>query len=340
MAALREYASRCMQAEITSWADAAIAIPQADEHERFPVVVAVAAYGRFARGDLEGAIELADQAMADAERLGVDCSGLAERTLSNAWFYRNDVVRGMQWMDCMIASARMGRPARLTHALYMRSVSFTSVGDSVKGAQFAGEARAAAAASGSPTATAQALYALGLALESTDPEEAAELLQRSADVAIGAGNRWIQAFALTEVRWLQARQGQPREALERYSDVIEIWYRGGDWANQWLSLRHVFGILVQLRAYLGAATLHGALTAAGAAYALPFEAADAERIASLVREVRDHLGAGAFAVRRSARHQPRRRRDHRVRARPDPLPHGGLTQPGLRAPHPEEWSTH
>ena len=84
--------------------------------------------------------------------------------------------------------------------------------------------------------------------------------------------------------------------------MIEIWYRGGDWANQWLSLRHVFGILVQLHAYLAAATLHGTLTAAGAAYALPFEASDAEHIASLVREVREHLGASAFAsaVRRGA----------------------------------------
>ena len=58
------------------------------------MVVAVAAYGRFARGDLEGAIELGDNAIAAAERLGVDSSGLAERTLGNAWFYRNDVVRG------------------------------------------------------------------------------------------------------------------------------------------------------------------------------------------------------------------------------------------------------
>ena len=48
-------------AEITSWADAAIGMPDADDHERFPVVVAVAAYGRFARGDLEGAIELGDK---------------------------------------------------------------------------------------------------------------------------------------------------------------------------------------------------------------------------------------------------------------------------------------
>jgi hypothetical protein len=64
----------------------------------------------------------------------------------------------------------------------------------------------------------------------------------------------------------------------------------------------VFGILVQLRDYPGAATLHGALTAAGAAYALPFEASDAERISALVDDVREGLGPAAFAstVRRGA----------------------------------------
>ena len=160
----------------------------------------------------------------------------------------------------------------------------------------------AAARSGSPTALAQALYAGGVALTVSDPIGAADQLRRAADVAKDAGNRWIQAFALTEVLWLDASQGRPREALQRYADVIDLWYRGGDWANQWLSLRHVFGILVQLRAELGAATLHGALTAAGAAYALPFGAVDAERIGVLVEDLRDQLGGAAFAsaVRRGA----------------------------------------
>jgi len=302
VAALREYAFRRMCAEITSWADAAVQVPGAEAHSRAPVVIAVAAYGRFVRGDLEPAIELGERALATAGRLDVDCSGLAERTLGNAYFYRGEAELGTQWMDRMIASARAGSPARLAHALYMRSVAFTSVGEPVKGAQYAGEAGAAAEASGSPTAQAQALYALGIALESTSPVEAAAQLQRAADVASDAGNRWIQAFALTEVLWLEARQGQPREALARYADVIDLWYRGGDWANQWLSLRHVFGILVQLNSYLGAATLYGALNAAGAAYALPFEAVDAQRINALIDDVRGQLGAPAFAaaVRRGA----------------------------------------
>jgi hypothetical protein len=57
----------------------------------------------------------------------------------------------------------------------------------------------------------------------------------------------------------------------------------------------VFGILVQLRADLAAATLHGALTAAGSAYALPFEAADAQRISDLVDDLRDRLSPATFA---------------------------------------------
>jgi tetratricopeptide (TPR) repeat protein len=302
VAGLREYSFRCMHAEIASWADVAIALPAACAHERYPVAVGVAAYGRFVRGDLEGAIELGGRAVAAARQLGVDSSGLAERALGNAWFYRGDYERGIEWTDRMIASAQRGSPARLAHALYMRSVAFTTVGDNVRGAQFAANSGVAAADSGSPTAHAQALYAQGLARKATSPLEATAELQRAADIAREAGNRWIQAFALTEVLWLEARQGRPRVALARYIDVIDLWYRGGDWANQWLSLRHVFGILVQLRADLGAATLHGALTAAGSAYALPFEAADAQRINSLVDDLRDRLGAAAFAsaVRRGS----------------------------------------
>jgi predicted ATPase/DNA-binding SARP family transcriptional activator len=301
VAALREYAFRRMRSEIIAWAEETIARAVSD-HPRAPVVIAVAAYGRFVRGDLEGAIELGERALSVADAWSTDCSGLAERALGNAWFYRGSAERGIAWMDRMLASAREGSPARLAHALYMRSVACTSVGDSIKGAQFAGEARAAAERSGSPTANAQASYALGLSLESTDPVEAVAHLEHAADLAEGAGNRWIQAFALTEVLWLEAREGRPRDALARYADVVDLWYRGGDWANQWLSLRHVFGILAQLRDYHGAATLHGALTAAGAAYALPFEASDAERISALVGDVRDGLGPAAFAstVRRGA----------------------------------------
>jgi predicted ATPase/DNA-binding SARP family transcriptional activator len=295
VASLREYGFRCMRAEITGWADMAAALPGANEHARYPLVVAVRAYGRYVRGDVEGAIELGEHAVGAASRLHVDCSGLAERALCNAWFYRGEVVRALHWIDLMVDSANTGSAGRLAHAFYMRSVAYTILGDVPNGIRFAELSHHAAAESCSPTARAQALYATGFALTTTQPEEAKVALQEAADIASNAGNRWIQAFALTEVLELEASQGRPREALGRYTDVIDLWYRGGDWANQWLSLRHVFGILVQVRADLGAATLHGALTAAGAAYALPFRAADVERENLLVDELRSRLGRAAFA---------------------------------------------
>jgi hypothetical protein len=136
---------------------------------------------------------------------------------------------------------------------------------------------------------------LGLALEGTDAERSLDLLRESADAAASAGNRWVEAFARTEVWWLEARMGDPRSALTGSAEVIQSWYQGGDWANQWLSLRHVFGILHQLEDYRAAAILHGALTAAGAAYALPFEPADAERLDAVVLALRAELGPKEFA---------------------------------------------
>ena len=55
-----------MRAEITSWADEAIELPAPTRTRAAPVVIAVAAYGRFVRGDLEGAIELGERAIETA----------------------------------------------------------------------------------------------------------------------------------------------------------------------------------------------------------------------------------------------------------------------------------
>ena len=258
--ALREFAFRRIRYEVTSWAAATAEAPGFDAEPRAPVVLAVGAYGGFVRGDLELAIAWAHRAVDLAEELGTDPSGLAERALGNALFYRGASDEAVEWMDRMVDSARGGgSSARLAHALYMRSVSHTSLGDPIRGAALAGEAGAVAAGCGSPTAHAQAAYALGLSLEGSDPEEADRVLRRSAALGAGCGNRWIEAFALTEVHALAARRGETTTALLGFASVIRTWFRGGDWANQWLSLRHVCGALALTGATRSAAVLHGAL---------------------------------------------------------------------------------
>ena len=70
-----------------------------------PVVVAVAAYGRWVRGDLEDAIELAHRSIALADELGVPSTGLAERVLGNALFYSGETQEALAWMQRMVAVA-------------------------------------------------------------------------------------------------------------------------------------------------------------------------------------------------------------------------------------------
>jgi hypothetical protein len=231
------------------------------------------------------------------ERVGASSVGLLERVLSNASFYLGRTDDALAWTDRMVGAVRAdGSAAQLAHALYMSSVARTSVGRHDLGLALADESTQAATATRSPTALAQAEYARGLALRSTDITESDIHLRRSAELGERAGNRWIRAFALTEVHWLSARQGDLIGGLTGYVDVIDTWHRGGDWANLWLSLRHVFGILTQLAHHETAAVLHGALVAAGAAYALPFEPGDAERLEQQVEQLRRVLGPAPFAA--------------------------------------------
>ena len=295
-AALREFGFRRIRYELTSWAATCLKMRAAELHPRFPTVLAIVGHGHFVRGDLDRSIDVAMRAIEAGNDRGVDTSGLAERTLVNAWFYRGDAEQALQWGDRMVESARAGSASRLAHALYMRSVAETSVGRTVQGAIMAGEASAIARVCGSPTARAQAAYALGLALEGSDPAESLRLLRESARLAASTGNRWIEAFAATEMWWLEARNGDINSALIGSGVVIDTWNRGGDWANLRLSLRRVFGLLVKIGDHHSAAVLHGALNASGAISALPFEPNDANDVATAVGHLRTALGVTAFDV--------------------------------------------
>ena len=293
--ALREYAIRRMRSELTGWALSTARLAGAADHPGFPVVLATVAYGHFVRGDLDAAINVAGEAMSAAERLHVPSSGLAERTLGNAHFYLGNTAEGQRWMDLMIALARSHvDPARLAHALYMRSVAETTMGRPVRGAALAGESQAAAVACGAPTALAQSAYALGMSLESSEPAAATVHLSQAVHYAIEGGNRWIEAFARTAVLWEEARAGAIQASLSGFAPVIEAWYRGGDWANQWLSLRYVGNIFQQMGDHESAAVVYGALSHAGALTALPVGPAAASELQADVRLLRTALGTERF----------------------------------------------
>ncbi len=293
---VREYAWRRIRYEHLAWADVTVSMAGVRDHELYPVLLGVVAYGHFVRGELATAIEVGEQAVAEAERLGSLTAGLAERALGNAYFFRQQQAEAIGLMEQMIAAAdATGAPAVLAHAYYMCAVAQTSIGDPDRAREFAALSAAHAIESGSPTALAQADYARAISVAADDPARALALFDRSAERGESVGNRWIRAFALTESLWIRAQQGDLLGALAGYRDVIDTWFRGSDWANLWLSLRYVAAILASLERDEPAAVLYGALESAGAVAALPLEPSSADEFALAMKQVRERDDPVALA---------------------------------------------
>ena len=293
---MSEAGFRAIRYEVVDWAEAAAGMISAADHPLRPTALAVVGYGAFVRGELGRAVEVAEQAVGLRERVGLESCGLPERVLGNALFYLGQQEAALDWIERLVDVANAsGRTGRLAHALYMSSVARTSIGDPDGGARLAAEATVVSGATGSPTAMSQAAYAAGLAAADTSPEDALRLLTESAELADSVGNTWMRSFARTEAMWLRARGGELDEALSGYREVVGTWFRGGDWANQWLSLRHVAGILATAGRDDEAALLIGAVQAAGAAAALPFAPLDADELDELTRDLAHRLGDDALA---------------------------------------------
>lgn len=290
--AVAEPSFRSIRYEVVDWAETASALPAAAEHPLRPDVVAVIGYGAFVRGELQRAVETAETARSLAQQLGTETAGIPDRVLGNALFYlgrRDEAVSAISRM--VELHRRSGNAGRLAHALYMRSVAASSTGDPVGGAHFAEEAAAIAVGLNGPTALAQASYAAGLASVHRHPDEALEWLERAATLADSVGNVWMRSFALTEAMWLRARRGEVDRALRGYRSVVQTWFAGGDWANQWLSIRHLAGILSTCGRDEAAALLAGAISSAGADLALPIDPRAAAELDQLQQDLASRLGA-------------------------------------------------
>ena len=194
----------------TSWADVAIALPEAVHTiaTRSPLVSQPTA------GLYEATSKEPSNSVSGPSPLlinsPIDGSGLAERALGNAWFYRGDyrTRRRMDGSHDRIREERLARPPRARVCTCDPLPSPVSATMS----EVTNLRRRPRTQPPSPDrplplpkpSTPKVLPSSRRA-RSKPPVE----LQRAADIAREAGNRWIQAFALTEVLWLEARQGRP-----------------------------------------------------------------------------------------------------------------------------------
>ena len=235
VSSIREFAMRAMRYEVFAWADVACNAPGALDHPLAPTLTGMRAYGAWVRGEFELAIRLAGETRRLEHRLSVFPSGLAERTLANVLYIVGDTATGhAEGLRRIELAEESGNRSRLVHACYMGAVGRASNGAYDEADLLVARAFALAKETGSPTDLASAEVARGFACRSET--EALRAFTAGERMARTAGNRWMHAFALTEASGLLVSRGELDVGCAGLAEMVGVWYRAGDWSQQWHTL--------------------------------------------------------------------------------------------------------
>ena len=261
---IREFAMRAMRYEVFAWADAARRAPGALEHPLAPLLTGMSAYGAWVRGEFDLAVALAHEARELETTLSVPPSGLAERVLGNVLYMVGQGELGNAEAGRQIELAEAsGDRSRLVHACYMGAVALSSLGAYTDAADLVRRAREEATKTSSPTDLASAAVAEGFAARGTD--EALNAFVASDRIAREAGNRWMSAFARTEASGLLVHRGDIEEGCAGLAETVALWYRAGEWSQQWHTLSrcvvalHRIGDIAHAMELVGAIEAHAML---------------------------------------------------------------------------------
>ncbi len=256
----REFAMRAMRYELFAWADAACRAEGVLQHPLAPLLMGVRAYGAWVRGEFDLAVTLAHQTRTLEDDLAVEPSGLAERALGNALSVLNDEVGAVDACKRQVALAEAsGVASRIVHACYMGAVAMNANGEHEGASRYIARARELAAVTGSPTDLASVAVAEGFADRSDQKALAAFL--RADELARKAGNRWMGAFALTEASGLLVHFGDLSRGCAGLAETVDLWYRSGEWAQQWHTLSRCVIALHRIEQVELAVELIGAIEA-------------------------------------------------------------------------------
>lgn len=265
IAAVREYAMRTMRYEVFAWADSSSRLTAGDSHSLHSTMTAIRAYGAWVRGEFDVAVLMAYAARVEEEAHVVTPSGIVERVLGNVLCTIGDIEPGMVEMARMVAVAEAsGNDSEIAHACYMASVAASWIGDYDEAHFLIERTRQAGRRSGSPTDVASASVAEGFAI-ANDDAASLDAFTTADRLARSAGNRWMSAFARTEASGLLVLRGNLTEGCQGLAEMVDAWYRAGEWAQQWHTMSRCMialdriGQLEVAAQVLGAIDLHTTL---------------------------------------------------------------------------------
>jgi predicted ATPase/DNA-binding winged helix-turn-helix (wHTH) protein len=257
---IREFAMRAMRYEVFAWADAACRTPGALEHPLAPMLTGMRAYGAWVRGEFELAISLAEETRRLETALAVPPTGMAERVLGNVLYIIDQSAAGNRESARQVELAEAsGNRSRLVHACYMASVALSTEGDYDGAASYVARAQAEALKTESPTDLASGAVAQGFA--TADADSALDAFVTAERFANLAGNRWMSAFARTEVCGLQVHRGDVAEGCAGLAEMVALWQRSGDWSQHWITFSRCVIALHRIGETALAAEVVGAIEA-------------------------------------------------------------------------------
>lgn len=292
---IREHAMRAMRYEVMSWAEATLLAPGAADEPLHASIKGIAAYGNWIRGEFDLARSRAVEVQAEEAAAGGTPSGHAERVLGNVdttFGNLDDATAVLQKLKTDAEAS--GSPARTAHAYYMHSLASWSLGDAAAGTTSAAQAMEVSIASDNPTAIAGALVADGFA-HIDDPAHANESFGKAEEIAASAGNRWMSGFARSQLTLDKVRRGDVSDDTRReLSGLIDLWFRAGDWGNQWPAITMAVLALAQLESDVEAAQLIGALDRHAVVGPPPLPKMHQALIGETVEAIRERLGGDRF----------------------------------------------
>lgn len=290
-AALHVYALHRLQDEVLGWAVTAAGLPGVDGHRLRSTVYGSASQANGHRGEFGAARELATRGLAAAYeetmRIGplgaLGVLALYEGRLAECRYRAGEAVR----LADAAGDAYLGQWSR-----HLAALAAIYANDHASVPAAVAEVDRGAVALGNPSQLAWARYLQGEAVLDDDPDRAAVLLEDTAALALPVRNHFVRGVALVSVTSARGRSTDPRGALRPFRDIIDQWWRAGDWVHQWTTLRNLVDPLLRLGIDEPAALLLGATTAAASAPSL--YGPGAERLARAETQLRRRLGDGRF----------------------------------------------
>jgi tetratricopeptide (TPR) repeat protein len=240
--------------EPAEWASALEPLLEDEEPEIHRVRAALAAEAAH-RSDYERAIGLATAA---AEADDPHTRASAWETLSDVATYNGDLTTSLTVAARLV---ELGEQQHDRHASVLGTTALALVasygGDPRGGVRLLEPLRDIEMA---PSDRAWLVYSEGECLAATEPNRALRLYEEAIDRATSVNNRLVTGVATVSRLTLQARTGEPDQALTQFEPVLRMYRRTGSASHGITALRNLIDLLTRIGDDEMAMRLLGALT--------------------------------------------------------------------------------